>query len=281
MTPFDKHLLGLEEWCDYAPPMGVHEGMTDREYHAMPGVSSSALAALRHITPAKFRYSKRKHETDAQRFGTAVHLAMLQPDLFRDRYVRVDCERIDSDIWQTTLASTPPTQTLLKAVEYDKVLAVADHMAYWPCSHFLKDIKPNNIEKVRVWRDSDTGILCKSRDDFEDEEERLLGDLKTTSANVEDVIAIKREIKTYGYHARLSHYDEGIRQVSGWNPKPPIILFVEKEYPYQAKRYQLHPQDIEDGRQYCKDKLTEIFYYAKYGWPGPDQDTIALEPIGV
>lgn len=70
---------------------GVYGDLSNAEYHGGPGISKSGLD-LMDKAPATYRYvtdnPKDREETPAMRIGTAVHAAILEPDMFAATYCR-------------------------------------------------------------------------------------------------------------------------------------------------------------------------------------------------
>ncbi|MDX5979577.1 PD-(D/E)XK nuclease-like domain-containing protein [Vreelandella alkaliphila] len=70
---------------------GIYEGLTNAEYHAGPGVSKSGLDLV-DKNPATYRYVKdtpeERTETPDMRIGSALHAAVLEPELFVTEYCR-------------------------------------------------------------------------------------------------------------------------------------------------------------------------------------------------
>ena len=70
---------------------GVYAGLTNEAYHGGPGISKSGLDLI-NKTPATFRYvtdhPTEREETSAMRIGTAVHAAILEPEVFATEYCR-------------------------------------------------------------------------------------------------------------------------------------------------------------------------------------------------
>ncbi len=70
---------------------GIHFDISNEVYHSGPEVSNSGLALVAKA-PALYRYAtdnrEQREPTEAQKIGTAVHTAMLEPDVFAKEYCR-------------------------------------------------------------------------------------------------------------------------------------------------------------------------------------------------
>lgn len=71
---------------------GIHYGVESSIYHAIDACSNSRLNVLSHRSAKHLRYAIDNPEdpTPAQIIGDAVHVAVLQPDLFDKHFVRAD-----------------------------------------------------------------------------------------------------------------------------------------------------------------------------------------------
>src|SRR5690606_21702198 len=97
--------------------------------------------------------------------GQAIHMAILQPDLFRRHYVR----RPDLDLRTKAgrealeaLQAEYPCATILPAEQYDTCLAIRDAVHSHP---YARKLLRGQTEVSAVWRDPWFGVLCKGRFD--------------------------------------------------------------------------------------------------------------------
>lgn len=69
---------------------GVYADISNADYHGGPGISKSGLDIIEDRTPATYRHvtdnPSERTETAAMRIGSAVHAAILEPDLFGQEY---------------------------------------------------------------------------------------------------------------------------------------------------------------------------------------------------
>lgn len=64
---------------------GVYYGMRDSEYHADPAIGSTSVKQIS-ISPANLYFNPFKGSKSAH-IGSAIHSALLEPHVFRERYV--------------------------------------------------------------------------------------------------------------------------------------------------------------------------------------------------
>src|SRR6185503_13815919 len=113
--------------------VGLHHGVPMREYLKIDALGSSRLEHLA-VSPLHYRYMSTQpdEETDAQELGTALHVAVLEPDLFDSAYViEPDIARIGGAKPRATNAYKEAVATLefegrtvLKAEAMAKVLSM-------------------------------------------------------------------------------------------------------------------------------------------------------------
>lgn len=80
----------IEKEPSQPTPPGVYAGISNADYHGGPGISKSGLDIIRDRTPSVYRYvtdnPKERTESAAMRIGSAVHAAILEPELFGQEY---------------------------------------------------------------------------------------------------------------------------------------------------------------------------------------------------
>jgi exodeoxyribonuclease VIII len=204
-------LLGESRPAAIDPPEpGLHANVANDTYHRWRGASQSRLVMLRDKSPAHVHWAMEHPEeaTPAMQLGAAIHVAVLEPGLFEGRYVR-DIEgdgrsKAVKEARAELRANCVPGAVFLKAADYDTCLAVRDAVAAHPIAKALLD---GPTERSAVWRDKETGALCKARFDQLTNGVPALTDLKTTADASPEAFA--RSIYRYGYYLQAAHYLSG------------------------------------------------------------------------
>jgi hypothetical protein len=203
------------------PAPGFYSGIDEPEYGGWDAVRSSDLKypTEAHRVAAKAAGDK---QTDAQRLGIDVHCAVLQPKVFaasreselnaKDRAI---CTGIRDSLW-----SHPTISRLLEAVK--------------------------TVEESAVWKDAETGLMCKMRMDAGCDGLGLLLDLKTTKNAAAD--AFGKDAWQYKYHVSAAHYLNGCDAL-GRPLRHFTIIAVEKVPPFAAAAYNVEYDLLEIGRQ--------------------------------
>lgn len=223
------------------------------EYHAHAAVGSSSLRTILKSSPAHFLYDRENpsESTPAQEFGTTIHQAILEPNVFKAQMVvkpkfAGTGSRAHAEAW---------------ALEnHGKTIVTEDQLDI--VSGILKSISKHSIassilaggasEESYFWRDADSGILCKCRPDF-NREGRIVVDVKSTlDASYR---SMQRDIANFKYHVQAAYYLDGITQVLGQTHDTFLILAVEKSAPYGVQVFEIDEATIEAGRQEYKRAL--------------------------
>ncbi len=227
--------------------------MTEQAYRAHPAVSRSDLWLLAR-SPAHYQWAKQHPSppTPALLLGQAVHMAILQPELYAQSYAvgpsadrrtkegRALAESLSEDGRQRL---APGDAALVEGVR-DAVLADA------ACARLLDG--PH--ETPHFWTDAATGEACKCRTDAEaDLAGRLVvADVKTCrSAATED---FQREAVRLGYDLQAAMYTAGVRAATGRDCAF-VFIAVEKEPPYALNVLQADPLLLTRGRDLLRELL--------------------------
>jgi hypothetical protein len=269
-TPLDDSVIITEP--------GVYDGIPSAVYHRDPvaGGSLSSTGArllVEQAGPAKYRYAidhPGEHTTDTFDFGIAAHHKVLgDPD---DRLVV-----IGPDEWRTNAAKDAVAQARAagKTPIKPKQWAVVEEMAAAIEAHSeaatLLRAASGKPEQTLVWREAQSGIMCRSRIDWfrsPVEDNRLIVvDYKTCEHADDDHFA--KSAMEYGYHLQDDFYRAGVRALA-IDPDP-ALLFVaqEKKPPYLVNVIELDDVAKSIGRGLNRQAINTYAECRRTGrWPG-------------
>lgn len=247
-------------------PLGIIDGLSNEAYHSGPGISKSGLWTIHSKTPAHFIGAERK-DSSAKTFGTAAHLALLEPDLLEKTY---GC--LPEGHNGTTKEGKAATQSVrdaglipMKNDEYQGVLKIRDKLHANPMVQ--KIITGAKYEQSAYWIDEETYALCRCRPDIYNPNLRLMADLKTCRDASEWGFA--RAIEDYGYHVQDAFYSDGWEAAGGGGVDAFIFIAIESEAPYLFQIYELDMADKDQGRDIYHAALRRYADCRKTGyWPG-------------
>lgn len=239
------------------------ENLNEEIYHAdKTSVSSGGVrAALR--SPRNFfrRYivGVERDETDAMRFGSAAHLAILEPERFKQLYVvqpdfgplQSSTNRAKRDMWKLSL---PAGSVVLTQGELDRLRWMIDSLMEHPVAVNL--LKGAATEVSGYFRDPVTGLKCRFRPDVVRMDFGALPDLKTTKDCTADSFA--KDIWNRGYYIQLAFYAFGVEQITGRRPSDPCFIAVENQEPFETEVYGCDEAMLERGEVAVRNGLDRI-----------------------
>ena len=263
----------------------VRIGMTEVDYHASPGLSSTGMKWLLR-SPKHYRQAM-DHRVEKAAFdlGHLVHAKVLG--------VGMGIAVIPEDMLASNgAASTTAAKWFIKNARVDglvpvkaelvaKAAAITEAVLLNPKAASLLML-PGDVEVSLFADDPDTGVHLRGRLDklgtFPDG--RLVNvDLKTTT----DVRRRKivRAIEDFGYDVQSEVYRSLIHAATGIEVAPTRLIFVETEAPFEVRVVQLAHPDWIDGGQHKMRRAIDIYArcIATDTWPGDDDEPGDAEPI--
>lgn len=256
---------------------GIHT-LTNDEYQASAGASKSKLWKLYKTTPFHARFSD-DAETEAQKFGTASHTAVLEPNNFEPTYVRGPADRRGNKWTAACEIAQAAGKICLTEDDYDDALRLRDVL------HRDADIRKLTagapaIEQSAYWIDPATGELMRCRPDIFNHDIKVMADLKsTTSAAAWD---FSKKCEEFGYMTQEAIYTEGWTAAGGGPVDAFLFIAVERKAPHAYKLYELSPAAVLEGHAVYRQALES--YHAcmtlerdvceRYKTPGPDRDDL-------
>lgn len=242
-----------------------------QDYLFADGVSKSALDQIAK-SPAHYQaWLKEKPEpTKAMLFGSALHCALLEPDVFKATYTvapEVDKRTTKGKAEFAAWEAENRGKVALTLADYQRLAAMQDAFRSHPLvSGVLKDAV---IENAAFWQDQDTGIKCKAKPDVVTS--GLILDLKTT----EDARkrAFESSAWTYRYHVQAAHYLRGVSACTGTKHTEFLFVAIEKTAPFAISVFRAEPSMVGQGEETLRaDLRTYAECLASGQWPSyPDR----------
>ena len=261
--------------------------MTNDEYHAAPGISCSHIKTLADGELDYFDKYVREPEPDQEPeaprddlvLGTAIHSAILEPDLFQSQFVEMPGFNLRSNAGKAerdAFVAENHGKTCLKPEDYLMALRCRDAVFGHPLAHKL--FSSGRAETSTFAIDELTGELVKCRTDWENEALDAIVDVKSArSARQED---FERDAANLRYHFQPPWYFDVLERHRGWRPEHWIWLVIEKgRWPRVGVYYQ-PPEDIELDRIEVQRHFERLAELRRTGaWPRSYTDKEAL-PLG-
>jgi len=256
------------------PETGFYPEMPISEFKEIDALSFSAIkAALVNMRHYRMYKDRELPEPSAQalanmEFGKAVHCCAFEPDKFDQEYVKgPDCSKA-SKIWKE-FAREFADMVLLKAEEYDRVLALGEAVINHP---FIRALEDPQFEVPAVWESN--GMPCKGIFDVVGCHENhgpMVLDLKVTG----DVswAGFRRAIGLQKMHVQGEHYSWGAQCCSDDDMERQFILMAADKADHEnITLHRLDQQSLNHAGCLIGEVIKRIERCEETGkWPGyPD-----------
>ena len=276
-------------------PPGLHFDVPEAVYHApVLGMVSVSTLSLFADTPSKYAAMieglAQRRETPALHFGKAIHMALLEPELFARTYVvapdfgdlrkTANTSKEDAkdnktrrDEWRAAHAGA----VMLEGKEGETALGMIARIAQRrPLDPPAASLFEGGRQEVTVrWKDPRTGLECRARDDCWQEELASVVDFK--SCQDASRAGFNREASSRRFHWIEAHYRAGHKAV-GAELRDYSFVMQEKEPPYDFGIYTLPAKAVLLGiesRDRCMDRLADCL--SRDEWPGYSRNIVEGE----
>jgi len=226
-------------------------------YHSTKALSKSGLDELRR-SPAHFRAWQdgvtNDVPTPAMELGTAVHMAILEPDLFPKSYAVFKGDRRTKEGKAAYESAIEAGFTPLTQEQWDNITGAAAAVHAHPAIAPLLQGIETEVSCFDVWN----GVKVKARVDGLAKD--YIIDIKTTQDASPN--AFGKSCAQFRYHVQAAWY----RRITGINRF--ILIAVEKEAPYGVACYELDEAAIALGNTIIDEQLKTYIECDKLNsWP--------------
>ena len=244
---------------------------TDSAYRAAEGLSKSAIDRLLRC-PAEYKAGA-PFDTSSLAFGRALHMAVLQPENFRQAYRAAQFSGATKAGKAERQEAAAAGQTVLSAGDWSKIAAMRQNIQAHPLAGRL--LRAGWPEASIYWDEPDpvSGVprQCKGRADWladdPDTGAVWLVDVKTTSGAL-SAQGLARHVAEYRYHRQAAWYTRGVernaRRVQGF-----VFIFTSTQAPHLCACCKLDGDALTIGLQECMEGLRILGECERSGrWPG-------------
>jgi PDDEXK-like uncharacterized protein DUF3799 len=228
--------------------------ISNEEYHSLPGISNSGLKAIldcpykywdRYVNPNRLIQTP----TAAMRFGTMVHMFILEPEKFDTHYFYggITIRRGTKAFAELEVVANG------REIIFDEDREILYHIKKAIDEHPIAGhlFKNGEAEKSIFWKDPETQMLCKSRPDYMTP--NYIIDLKTTrSASPQN---FERTIMDEGYHRQAAMALSAMEAISGIAHTNFLNVCIETERPYIISVFVVSDEALKLGQQEYKEGL--------------------------
>ncbi|MDZ4341359.1 MAG: PD-(D/E)XK nuclease-like domain-containing protein [Candidatus Binatia bacterium] len=275
---------------------GLYPDVPEEAYHSIPACNQSRLKLLGEKSEAHVYHEMQNPTppTPEMEFGSAVHVAVLQPDQLERRYVVVgQCagqtqkgERcanggsiiIDGHSFcrrHVPKTGTPDDRRTIRQVDFDRCRDMRDSVyACASARDALEHPDPTELSALWSWNVDGFPLPCKARMDKLLPSAGAIADLKTTvDASPRGFV---RAVYTYGYYVQAAFYTQGAAAL-GCACDDFLIVAVEKEPPFACAIYRVRDDAIEAGFNELQPLLLRYAHAVQTNtWPSYPQTPIEI-----
>ena len=266
----------VESTLPILPTVGLHPGATEHEYRLWPAANYSVLKNFRY-TPLHVRQELTDpgESTDAMELGSALHMAILEPQRFHGTYMRGaagNLNRKGPREENEQIKFDNPGLTLIRDKEWPKLAAMRDSVLNHPRAAEVLSSE-GFTELAYVWRDPVTDVLCKARVDKLGSTRDgwpVVLDAKTfgeRGGRLTDQ-AVEAVIHDRQYHIQGAHYLNGLNTLEPCQRRF-VFLFIEKSPPFAVRLVELDLASLELGQRQLARWLKRLKRCEETeNWPG-------------
>ena len=233
-------------------------------YQADPAFSASDLKLItkqnaRALWHYKFNeYAPPRLPTPAMKFGTMLHAACLEPDVFYDKFKIVENKRTKEGKAQA-LDYDKKGITVISPIDAVQIANMTQAICDNPKAYEL--LHEGLSEQSFWWTHNDTKLDLKCRCDKINGD--TIVDLKTTGEGGSSPESFTKTITAFNYHLQAAHY------LQGTGAKRFVFVVIEKTFPYNIGIYDLSTEFLDNGYEIQEQALHKISEAVTTGiWSG-------------
>lgn len=269
---------------------GLYSSLTNAQYHAAQGISSSQIKRFLEKTPAKLLYEDvnvERKPNPVYDLGSAVHCLVLEPLNFERDFAVSDVWNLRTNAGKEArdkFCAENKGKTIIDIEQHERAASMANAIISHPTASSL--LSDAIVEQSVFWEHKSTNDfkpLLKVRPDAVSPHHPLILDIKTCqNASWSE---IQRAILNYKYHVSASMYLEGANQCkplrdavcpegfSGF-----ALICVESEPPYEVACYELSSSFIQIGHRFFVAGLMRYEMAIRDNWPSYPQSLRVIDP---
>lgn len=237
-----------------------YAGMPNNDYHAHKGSISKSGLDLIDRDPYHYFYQEHKEQTRPMQVGSAIHAAILEPDVFKDQFMMLP---------EIADRRQPEYKQAVKRYGAGNVFTGADcknieniQDAVWSNKEASELLSADgHCELSGFVQDPESGIICRHRFDKYISDGEWAVDIKKTQDVREWKFA--RSIADYRYHVQDAFYIDQHEWLTGRKLRGIKFIAVEEKYPHKVAVYYLDDISRGIGRKQYRENLNTYAEFIK------------------
>lgn len=249
--------------------MAIIENLPFDQYLAIDAASSSFLKDVRR-SPAHARYKEAEdYDTRAKEIGSAIHMALLEPERFHEHYLIADADDRRSAKYKG-LAMDVGGARVLTISEHKRILGMQDS-AYQNKRFARLMAMPGRSELSVVTKDPETGVPIKCRFDWKPDQPCALDVKKCQDARGSE---FTKAITNYSYYMQVAFYSWAWQLETGEKLREFPIVAIEEKSPHGVVLHDLDEVALILGRKHFREALDTYARCLDSGvWPGYEDES--------
>lgn len=245
-----------------------HNLTHDTYYNDTEYVSNSMLNNLTGKSPEYFRFMMDNPQpvTPAMKFGSAIHMNVLQPEEFNKHYVvspKFDKRTKQGKADYAEFVNNNMLKNVVTESEYALIEQMTDKLMR---DSDAKTLLTNGIkEHIIAWENQEYNIKCRGMLDVYNEQANIIVDLKTTQDS--SYYGFASSVRKFKYYKQAAFYLDAVKAQEFY------IVAIEKNPPFSINIIQIGDDLLDKGRELYNRDL-EIYKYCTDNdyWPGEGFD---------
>lgn len=239
--------------------IGRFPNLSNEQYHAAAGISSTAL---KYLEESPHHFENRhlfKFESDNLDFGTLIHTAVLEPENLNETFVvspSFDKRTKKGKEDHAQFHAENDHKIIVTDEQMDSALTIAEIM-----KTVYGGILTGGEAESSFFVDDD-GLLLKCRPDYYRSDLGIVFDLKSAADSSE--FGMRKAITNYRYDRSAAFYLK-VLQLSGYQAERFMFLFVEKSAPYMPRLREISAEALNNASIEIETMLNSYRHYKLTG----------------
>lgn len=247
---------------------GIYRNIPFAEYNRIEAVRASDLKNL-DVSPKNHQWWQTHDKGSASMTkGEALHAAILEPDRFKREYATTTLVRNEKHEKYRAFLAAHEGMTILSRQEWQDVEDMASSARNHKDAMAILQRTDDRFERelTLIWKDHQTGLLCKARIDMIVQGSHW-ADIKTTKC--ETVAHFSTDFAHYRYDMQFAHYGDGLA-ANGFGALPCHCIALQNKPPFDCWPFLVTDRDVLHwGRQKCHAAMAKLALGKETGkWPG-------------